>query len=428
MPRIQGIRGREILDSRGFPTVEVDVTLEGGIRGRACVPSGASTGSHEALERRDGDMRRYQGKGVLQVLRSIHEIIAPVLQGMPAHQQALIDKTLISLDGTSRKTNLGANALLGVSLACAKAVSIFLKIPAYQWIGGMVRQLPVPLMNILNGGAHTNNQLDFQEFMIVPWGATSFRQSLEMGASVFHTLKHQLDRSGQGTQVGDEGGFAPAFRSTREALDSLMEAITQAGFKPGKDIALALDVAASEFLEGGAYHLKGEGKKGDAAWLITYYQELVKDYPIISLEDGLGEDDWQGWQALTQTLGDSVQLVGDDVFVTHQSRLKQGVEQGVANAILIKPNQVGTLTETLDVVKDAQRHGYGTIMSHRSGETEDSFLADLAVGARCSQIKTGSLARSERLSKYNQLLRIEEEMEKQAMFWGKQAFSVSHQF
>ncbi|MGL4825101.1 MAG: phosphopyruvate hydratase [Alphaproteobacteria bacterium] len=428
MPRIQGIRGREILDSRGFPTVEVDVTLEGGIRGRACVPSGASTGSHEALERRDGDMRRYQGKGVLQVLRSIHEVIAPVLQGMPAHQQALIDKTLISLDGTPRKTNLGANALLGVSLACAKAVSIFLKIPAYQWIGGMVRQLPVPLMNILNGGVHANNQLDFQEFMIVPWGATSFRQSLEMGASVFHTLKHQLARSGQGTQVGDEGGFAPAFRSTREALDSLMEAITQAGFKPGQDIALALDVAASELLEEGNYHLKGEGKKGDAAWLIAYYQELVKDYPIISLEDGLGEDDWQGWQALTQTLGDSVQLVGDDVFVTHQSRLNQGIEQGAANAILIKPNQVGTLTETLDVVKDAQRHGYGTIMSHRSGETEDGFLADLAVGACCSQIKTGSLARSERLSKYNQLLRIEEEMEKQAIFWGKQAFSVSHQF
>jgi enolase len=425
MPRIQGVRGREILDSRGFPTVEVDVTLEGGIRGRACVPSGASTGSHEALERRDGDMRRYQGKGVLHVLRSIHEVIAPVLQSMPAHQQILVDKTLISLDGTPRKTNLGANALLGVSLACAKAMSIFLKIPAYQWIGGMTRHLPVPLMNILNGGVHANNLLDFQEFMIIPWGATSFRQALEMGASVFHTLKQQLAKSGHGTQVGDEGGFAPAFRSTREALDSLMEAITQAGFKPGNDVALGLDVAASELLDGQVYHLKGEEKKGDAAFLIDYYQSLVKDYPLISIEDGLGEDDWQGWQALTQALGSNIQLVGDDLFVTHQNRLKQGVEQKAGNAILIKPNQVGTLTETLDVVNYAQTQGYRTIMSHRSGETEDAFLADLAVGARCSQIKTGSLARSERLSKYNQLLRIEEEFEGGALFWGKQAFSPS---
>ncbi len=417
MSYITDILAREILDSRGNPTIEVDVHLESGVRGRASIPSGASTGKHEAVEKRDGDEARYNGKGVLDAIHAVNDEIYEALCGAEAQEQLLIDQLLIDLDGTENKSRLGANALLGVSLATARAAAMEQGVPLYRYIGGLYAHvLPIPLMNIINGGAHADNPIDFQEFMIVPMGAPSFKESIRWGAEVFHALKKNLSEAGFNTNVGDEGGFAPALPSTQSALDFIMKSIETAGYRPGEDIGLALDVAASEFYRMGRYHLAGENKILDADELVAFYQDLVKSYPILSIEDGMAEDDWHGWKSLTDALGEDVQLVGDDLFVTNPLRLAEGIEKGVANSILIKVNQIGTLTETLQTVDLAHRSAFTTVMSHRSGETEDSIIADLAVALNCGQIKTGSLSRSDRLAKYNQLLRIEEALGSTAVF------------
>ena len=419
MSAIIDIVAREILDSRGNPTVEVDVTLESGATGRAGVPSGASTGTHEALELRDGDKSRYLGKGVQKAIDAVNGEIFDTLSGLDATEQVHIDQLMIGLDGTPNKARLGANAILGVSLAVAKAAAADLGLPLYRHVGGVyARTLPVPLMNIINGGAHADNPIDFQEFMILPVGADSFAEALRMGAEVFHNLKKQLKDAGHNTNVGDEGGFAPNLKSADEALAFIMKAIEAAGYKPGEDIALGLDSAASEFHKGGKYALDGEGKSLDAAGMVKLYEDLCGRYPIISIEDGMAEDDWEGWKALTDALGGKVQLVGDDLFVTNPDRLSDGIARGVANSILIKVNQIGTLSETLEAVERAHRAGYTAVMSHRSGETEDATIADLAVATNCGQIKTGSLSRSDRLAKYNQLLRIEDQLGAAARYAG----------
>ncbi len=412
MTRIVKLAAREILDSRGHPTIEVDAVLENGHLGRAAVPSGASTGQHEALELRDGDPNRYGGKGVMKAIRNILEIIAPALIGTHAQEQAAIDQALIALDGTENKARLGANAVLGVSLAVAKASAAARGIPFYRYLGGpSATILPVPLMNIINGGAHADNNIDFQEFMIVPVGAPTFAEALRIAAETFHSLKRVLAARGHGTAVGDEGGFAPRLRSNVEAIELILEAVAKAGYRAGSQVALALDPAASEFFEGGKYVFrKTDGSRRDAEGMIRFYADWIRQYPIVSIEDGLAEDDWQGWKLLTTELGKRTQLVGDDVFVTSIRRLARGIEEGVANAILIKLNQVGTLTETLQAMELAKSVGYRTVISHRSGETEDTTIADLAVAAGAGQIKSGSLCRTERTSKYNQLLRIEEEL------------------
>lgn len=417
MSRIIEILGREILDSRGHPTVEVEVELESGVRGRASVPSGASTGTHEAVEKRDADPERYNGKGVLQAVEAINGVISDALSGEDAQNQMAVDQILIQLDGTDNKSNLGANALLGVSLATAKAAAFEQEMPLYRYIGGVFAHvLPIPLKNIINGGAHADNPIDIQEFMIVPFKAPTFKEALRWGTEVFHALKKNLSAKGYSTNVGDEGGFAPALPSTEAALDFVVAAIESAGYTPGEEIGVALDVAANEFYREGRYHLAGEGKVLDSSELVAFYQRLANAYPILSIEDGMAEDDWEGWKHLTETLGDRLQLVGDDLFVTNPVRLAEGIERGIANSILIKPNQIGTLTETIRTVELAHRFGYSTVLSHRSGETEDTTIADLAVALNCGQIKTGSLSRSDRLAKYNQLLRIEEALGSQAVF------------
>ena len=415
MTHIVDITGREILDSRGNPTVEVDVTLENGVMGRAAVPSGASTGEHEALELRDGDKSRYQGKGVLNAVNNVNTVIADALLGFDVTDQAAIDRLLIDLDGTKTKSNLGANAMLGVSLACAKAAAGALEIPLYRYIGGCnAKVLPVPMMNIINGGSHSDSPIAFQEFMIRPVGACCFREGLRMGAEVFHALKKVLHDRGLSTAVGDEGGFAPALDGTEDALNSIMAAIKAAGYEPGKDVTIAMDCASSEFYHDGVYdYTKFEGAKGakrTAEQQVAYLSELVAKYPIDSIEDGMDENDWAGWKLLTEALGSKCQLVGDDLFVTNVEFLKKGIEEGCANSILIKVNQIGTLSETLDAIEMAHRNGYTSVTSHRSGETEDATIADIAVATNSGQIKTGSLSRSDRMAKYNQLLRIEEEL------------------
>ncbi len=420
MGEITAIIGREILDSRGNPTVEVDVYTDGGIVGRAAVPSGASTGTREALELRDGG-KRYGGKGVQKAVRNINSIIAPKLVGYDVVEQALIDGIMLELDGTDTKSKLGANAILGVSIACAKAAATSCGLPLYRYIGGAnARVMPVPMMNVLNGGSHADNNVDFQEFMIMPAGASSFSDALQMGVEIFHTLKGVLKKRGLSTAVGDEGGFAPNLKSNSEAVDLLLEAVTKAGYKPGKDVFIALDPAASEFYEKGKYHVEGKDISSDA--MVKLWASWAAQYPIISIEDGLAEQDWQGWKNLTDTIGGKVQLVGDDIFVTNTKILKEGIDKGVANSILIKLNQIGTLTETIETVQMAQRAGYTTVISHRSGETEDATIADLAVALNAGQIKTGSLCRSDRVAKYNQLLRIEEELGETATFPGKSTF------
>jgi enolase len=420
MTGILDIIGREILDSRGNPTVEVDVVLEDGSFGRAAVPSGASTGAYEAVELRDGDPERYFGKGVLKAVDAVNGEIYSALCGMDATEQLHIDKTLIALDGTANKARLGANAMLGVSLAVAKAAAEAQMTPLWRYVGGAnARVLPVPMMNIVNGGAHADNPIDVQEFMIMPLAANSLSQAVQMGAEVFHTLKGLLNADGLATGVGDEGGFAPNLASTDAALGYVMKAIEKAGYKPGEDIYLALDAAATEFCENGVYHLAGEGKKLDAGEMAAYWADLCGRFPIISIEDGMDENDWDGWKALTDAIGDKVQLVGDDLFVTNPARLADGIKQGVANSILVKVNQIGTLSETLEAVEMAHKASYTAVMSHRSGETEDATIADLAVATNCGQIKTGSLARSDRLAKYNQLLRIEESLGEHAIYLGK---------
>jgi enolase len=419
MTAIVDIRAREILDSRGNPTIEVDVILEDGAVGRAAVPSGASTGAHEAVEKRDGDKARFLGKGVLQAVASVEGEIFDVLSGMDAQDQRRIDNTMIDLDATANKQRLGANAILGVSLATAKAAAESVGQPLFKYVGGVsARVLPVPMMNIINGGAHADNPIDIQEFMIMPLGAETMIDAIRMGAEVFHGLKTALRKAGHNTNVGDEGGFAPNLRSADEALDFIMKAVRDAGFEPGKDIALALDCAATEFYQDGAYHLEGEGKVLSPKDMAGYLARLVSNYPIASIEDGMSEDDWTGWEILTHELGSKCQLVGDDLFVTNPARLKDGVRRGLANSVLIKVNQIGTLSETLDAVEIAHRNGYTAVMSHRSGETEDATIADLAVAVNCGQIKTGSLARSDRLAKYNQLIRIEEMLDGQGVYAG----------
>lgn len=422
MSIITEIRGREILDSRGNPTVEVEVYLESGYVGRASVPSGASTGVHEAVELRDGDASRYLGRGVKNAVKNVDEIIAPELIGRDAINQKNIDKILIELDGTPNKGRLGANAILAVSLAVAKAEANFLEIPLYRYIGGTnTCTLPVPLMNIINGGKHADNPLDFQEFMIVPAGAPSFREALRMGVETFHTLRKVLQNRGLNTNVGDEGGFAPNLSTNESAIEAIIEAIQKAGYTPGKDIFVALDVAASNIYEDGKYRFGGKDYSVDE--LISYYETLLEKYPIISIEDGLAEDDWDGWKIFTQRLGTKVQLVGDDLFVTNIKRLAKGIEMGVANSILIKVNQIGTLSETLEAVEMARRSGYTAVISHRSGETEDTTISDLAVATGCGQIKTGAPSRTDRVAKYNQLLRIEEDLGPVATYLGVKAFS-----
>lgn len=419
MTAIATIVGREILDSRGNPTVEVDVVLEDGHHGRAAVPSGASTGAHEAHELRDGGAR-YGGKGVKKAVAAVNGEIRAALSGCDAADQRGLDQRLRDLDGTANKKRLGANAILGVSLAAAKAQASAQGVPLYRSIGGPeATLLPVPMMNIINGGVHADNPIDVQEFMIVPVGATSIAEAVRMGAEVFHALKHALKGAGHNTNVGDEGGFAPNLASTREALDFVMAAIAAAGYRPGEDVYLALDAAATEFFGEDRYFLKGEKRSLTSEQMTAYYADLVANYPIFSIEDGMSEDDWDGWRILTQALGNRVQLVGDDLFVTNVTRLKQGIDQGIANAILVKVNQIGTLTETLDAVRMAQGAGYAAVMSHRSGETEDATIADLAVATNCGQIKTGSLARSDRVAKYNQLIRIEEELGSKARYAGR---------
>lgn len=424
MTTIDEIVAREILDSRGNPTLEVEVVLAGGAIGRAAVPSGASTGKFEALELRDEDPKRYLGRGVLRAVDNVHDLIAPELLHLDASDQVGIDRRLLELDGTENKSKLGANAMLGMSLACARAAAQAAGLPLYRYIGGTnARVLPVPLMNVLNGGKHADNNLDIQEFMIAPVGARSFREALRIGVEVYHHLKQVLKKRGLSTSVGDEGGFAPNLKANREALDLLVEAIGAAGYKPGEDVVLALDVAASELYEDGRYFFRGEGTERDVERMIAYYADLVQNYPIYSIEDPLDQEDWEGWRAITAALGGRVQLVGDDLFVTNTRRLKRGIESGAANAILIKVNQIGTLTETLEAVEMAHRAGYRAIISHRSGETEDTTIADLAVATNAGQIKTGAPCRTERVAKYNQLLRIEEELEDAAVFPGKAAFA-----
>ncbi|MEZ2406045.1 enolase [Bosea sp. OAE752] len=425
MTAIIDIIGRQILDSRGNPTVEVDVVLEDGSMGRAAVPSGASTGAHEAVELRDGDKSRYLGKGVLQAVESVNVAIAEAIVAMDAEDQTAIDQTMIELDGTPNKRKLGANAILGVSLAVAKAAAEASGLPLYRYVGGTsARVLPVPMMNIVNGGAHADNPIDFQEFMVMPIGATSFAEGLRMGSEIFHTLKKKLHDAGHNTNVGDEGGFAPNIKSAEAALDFVMQAVEAAGYKPGEDIALALDCAATEFFKDGSYVYEGERKTRDPKAQAKYLAKLVGSYPIVSIEDGMAEDDWEGWKALTDLVGAKCQLVGDDLFVTNVERLSRGIKGKTANSILVKVNQIGTLTETLAAVDMAQRAGYTAVMSHRSGETEDSTIADLAVATNCGQIKTGSLARSDRTAKYNQLLRIEEELGTQAIYAGRAALKA----
>ncbi len=424
MSEIISVRAREILDSRGNPTVEVEVTLESGVMGRAGLPSGASTGEREALELRDGDKSRYLGKGVLKAVAHVNEIIAPELIGWEASDQVGIDKKLLELDGTDFKTKLGANALLGVSLACAKAAAEDAGLPLYQYIGGAnAKELPLPMMNILNGGEHADNNVDIQEFMIMPSGASSFKEALRMGAEIFHNLKKVLSAKGYNTAVGDEGGFAPDLKSNEEALQVIVEAIEAAGYKAGEDVLLALDVAASELYKDGKYILENEAQpEKTAADMVALYEDLISRYPIISIEDGLAENDWDGWKLMTEKLGDKIQIVGDDLFVTNTKILKEGIDKGIANSILIKVNQIGTLTETLEAIEMAKRAGYTAVVSHRSGETEDTTIADLAVATNSGQIKTGSLCRSDRVAKYNQLLRIEDELDSTAVFSGKDVF------
>jgi len=420
MTAIIDITGREILDSRGNPTVEVDVLLEDGAFGRAAVPSGASTGAHEAVELRDGDKTRYLGKGVRKAVEAVNGEIFDAVGGMDAQVQATVDETMIALDGTPNKARLGANAILGVSLAVAKAAAQSVQMPLYRYVGGTAaRLLPVPMMNIVNGGVHADNPIDFQEFMIMPVGGSSFSEALRMGAEVFHTLKAGLKQAGHATNVGDEGGFAPNLQSADAALDFVMTSIEKAGFKPGHDVVLALDCAATEFFKDDAYVYAGEGKTRSKAEQAQYLADLVGRYPIVSIEDGMAEDDMQGWKILTDLIGSKCQLVGDDLFVTNVARLSQGIRDGLGNSILVKVNQIGTLTETLATVEMAHKAGYTAVMSHRSGETEDSTIADLAVATNCGQIKTGSLARSDRTAKYNQLLRIEQELGPQARFDGR---------
>ncbi|MGA8615947.1 MAG: phosphopyruvate hydratase [Xanthobacteraceae bacterium] len=425
MTAIVDIIGREILDSRGNPTVEVDVVLADGSRGRAGVPSGASTGAHEAIELRDNDKKRYLGKGVRSAVEAVNGEIFDALSGMDAEAQVKIDETMIALDGTPNKARLGANAILGVSLAAAKAAAAANNLPLYRYVGGTsARLLPVPMMNIVNGGVHADNPIDFQEFMIVPLGAVSFAEALRAGSEIFHTLRAALKSAGHNTNVGDEGGFAPNLPSAEAALDFVLQAIEKAGYHVGDDVMLALDPAASEFFDKGAYQYKGEGKTRTIEQQVDYLAELTKRYPIISIEDGMAEDDFAGWKKLTQKIGKSCQLVGDDIFVTSVARLSQGIKDGIGNSILIKVNQIGTLSETLAAVETAHKAGYTAVMSHRSGETEDSTIADLAVATGCGQIKTGSLARSDRTAKYNQLLRIEEQLGGQAKYAGRAAFKA----
>jgi len=422
MTEIVDILAREILDSRGNPTIEVDVVLEDGASGRAAVPSGASTGAHEAVERRDGDKGRYQGKGVLQAVAAVNGEIFDALSGLDAEDQRRIDSLLIDLDGTQNKSRLGANAILGVSLAVAKAAADSAALPLYKYVGGVsARTLPVPMMNIINGGAHADNPIDIQEFMILPTGAHSFAEGLRMGAEIFHGLKKALKDAGHNTNVGDEGGFAPNLASAEEALAFIVKAGEGAGYRVGDDFVLGLDVASTEFFKDGLYHLTGEGKVLDQGGMVNYLAGLAARFPIVSIEDGCSEDDFEGWKLLTDRLGAKVQLVGDDLFVTNPLRLADGIKAGLANSILIKVNQIGTLSETLDAVDMAHRAGYTAVMSHRSGETEDATIADLAVATNCGQIKTGSLARSDRLAKYNQLLRIAEELDDQAIYAGRGA-------
>ncbi|WP_163272058.1 phosphopyruvate hydratase [Chelativorans alearense] len=419
MTAIVDIVGREILDSRGNPTVEVDVVLEDGSMGRAAVPSGASTGAHEAVELRDGGPR-FLGKGVAGAVDAVNGEIFEAIGGMEAENQIHIDRTMIELDGTPNKSRLGANAILGVSLAVAKAAAEASGLPLYRYVGGAsAHVLPVPMMNIVNGGVHADNPIDFQEFMVMPVGAESLREAVRCGAEIFHTLKAGLKAAGHNTNVGDEGGFAPGLKSAQEALDFIMTSIEKAGYKPGEDVAIALDCAATEFFKDGKYVYEGEGKTREAKAQAEYLAKLAADYPIISIEDGMAEDDFEGWKILTELAGDKVQLVGDDLFVTNSERLSDGIKMGIANSILVKVNQIGTLTETLDAVETAHKAAYTAVMSHRSGETEDATIADLAVATNCGQIKTGSLARSDRLAKYNQLIRIEEELGKQARYAGR---------
>ena len=425
MTAIIDIHARTILDSRGNPTVEVDVMLEDGSFGRAAVPSGASTGAHEAVEKRDGDKSRWGGKGVQSAVDAVNGEIADAVAGLEAEDQREIDATMIELDGTENKSRLGANAILGVSLAVAKAAADARTLPLYRYVGGVsAHVLPVPMMNIINGGEHADNPIDFQEFMIVPGGATSMVEAVRCGSEIFHTLKKALHEKGLATSVGDEGGFAPNIASTNEAIEFILRSIETAGYTPGDDVMLALDCAATEFYKNGRYEISGEGKSLSSHEMAEYLADLTRRYPIFSIEDGMGEDDWEGWKALTDMVGDKVQLVGDDLFVTNPKRLKRGIEGGYANSLLVKVNQIGTLTETLEAVSMAQRAGYTAVMSHRSGETEDSTIADLAVATNCGQIKTGSLARSDRLAKYNQLIRIEEELEGAGVYAGRSVIRV----
>jgi enolase len=423
--RIESIRAREILDSRGNPTIEVEVELEDGSLGRAAVPSGASTGVHEAVELRDGDKGRYGGKGVLQAVRNVQEVLAPELLGLSATDQLTVDSALIRLDGTPNKAKLGANAILGISLATARAAAQAVGLPLFQYLGGIhACTMPVPLMNILNGGSHADNTVDIQEFMVVPWGATSFREGLRMGVEVFHALRAVLKEKKHGTNVGDEGGFAPNLSSNREALEFILRAIERAGYKPGEQVAIALDAAASEFFEKGTYVLEAEKpQRKSSGDMVRFYEDIIRDFPVVSIEDGLAEDDWDGWKSLTDQLGSKVQIVGDDLFVTNTERLRLGIERGIANSILVKVNQIGTLSETFAALELAQAHKYTRILSHRSGETEDSTIADIAVAANAGQIKTGSASRSDRMAKYNQLLRIEERLGAQARYPGRAAFN-----
>ncbi len=422
MTAIANIRAREILDSRGNPTVEVDVVLEDGTLGRAAVPSGASTGAHEAVELRDGDKKRYLGKGVTKAVGAVNGEIFDAISGFDAGEQLKIDRAMIALDGTPNKSRLGANAILGVSLAVAKAAATSAKLPLFRYVGGArAHVLPVPMMNIVNGGAHADNPIDIQEFMVMPVGAKTGADAIRIGSEIFHALKKRLSDAGLATNVGDEGGFAPNLKSADEALGFIAKSVEAAGYKLGSDVVLALDSASTEFYKDGKYHMEGEGKTLDAAGMVAFYADLVKRYPIVSIEDGMAEDDLAGWKALTDALGAKVQLVGDDLFVTNPKRLAMGIEKGLANSILVKVNQIGTLSETLEAVEMAQRAGYTAVMSHRSGETEDSTIADLAVATNCGQIKTGSLSRSDRLAKYNQLIRIEEQLGGEARYPGRAA-------
>lgn len=423
MAEIIDLMAREIIDSRGNPTVEVDVVLDDGSFGRASVPSGASTGVHEAVELRDGDKARFGGKGVLKAVNNVNTEIYDAIVGFDAAEQEEIDAEMIALDGTENKGRLGANAILGVSLAIAKASADSAGLPLYRYIGGTAaRVLPVPMMNIINGGQHADNPIDIQEFMIMPVGATSIAEAIRMGSEVFHALRANLKKAGMNTNVGDEGGFAPNIGSAKEALDFIVESIKTAGYKPGEDVVLALDAASSEFYKDGKYVMEGEGKTFTSAELVKYYEDLVNNYPIKSIEDGMAEDDWEGWDLLTKTLGDRIQLVGDDLFVTNTKRLEMGIDKGVANSILVKVNQIGSLSETLAAVQMAQRAGYTAVLSHRSGETEDATIADIAVATNCGQIKTGSMSRTDRLAKYNQLIRIEQELGDTAVYAGKSIF------